>query len=244
MISAYLILGCVVVLCAILISRTPFPTLAVENIAVQTKVASGDLRALLGNRCFLQAVIAQFLYVGAQVGKWSYFITYVQDYVTGSEKLAGYSLTGTLVAFGAGRFAATYLMRFVEPSTLMGLYSLISVILVAIGVVWPGWVGLWAIFLTSFFMSVMYPTIFALGVKGLGSHTTLGGSLIVMAIIGGAVFTPLMGLVFQATTSMAKAMLVPLACYLFITYFSFTVSRGKAGLELPNRSKRRPNVNG
>ncbi len=89
----------------------------------------------------------------------------------------------------------------------MGLYSLINMILVAIGVIWPGWIGLWAIFLTSFFMSLMYPTIFALGIKGLGPHTKLGGSLIVMAIIGGAVFTPVMGLVLEATASMAKAIL-------------------------------------
>lgn len=228
-ISPYLILGCVVAFWAILISRTPFPALAGENAPARTEVASGDLRALLRNRFFVQAVFAQFLYVGAQVGTWSYFITYFQDYVNGSEKLAGYFLTGTLVAFGAGRFAATYLMRFVRPSILMGVYSLVNVILVAIGVIWPGWIGLWAIFLTSFFMSLMYPTIFALGVKGLGPHTKLGGSLIVMAIVGGAVFTPVMGLVFQATASMAKAMLVPLVCYLFIAYFSFAVAREKAG---------------
>ena len=224
----YLILGCVVVLWAILISRTPFPRLTGEDAAQHSKGGSGDLRALLTDSYFLRAVFAQFLYVGAQVGTWSYFIAYFQDYVDASEKLAGYFLTGTLVAFGVGRFTATFLMRFVQPSTLMGLYSLINVVLVGIGVIWPGWVGLWAIFLTSFFMSLMYPTIFALGIKGLGPHTKLGGSLIVMAIIGGAVFTPIMGLISQATASMAKAMLVPLACYLFIAYFSFSAAKRKA----------------
>jgi FHS family L-fucose permease-like MFS transporter len=74
-------------------------------------------------------------------------------------------------------------------------------------------------------MSLMFPTIFALGLKGLGPNTKIGGSLIVMAIIGGAVFTPVMGLVSEATGSMAKAMLVPLVCYVFIAYYGFAGSR-------------------
>ena len=85
----------------------------------------------------------------------------------------------------------------------------------------PGVVGLWAIFLTSFFMSLMFPTIFALGLKGLGENTKIGGSLLVMAIVGGAVLTPLMGLISQRTQSIALAYLVPLAAYLFICYYGF-----------------------
>jgi MFS transporter, FHS family, L-fucose permease len=92
-------------------------------------------------------------------------------------------------------------------------------------VLFPGWLGLWALFLTSFFMAPMFPTIFALGLKGLGPNTKIGGALIVMGIIGGAVFTPLMGLVSEAAGSMAMAMLVPLACYVFITYFGFVGSK-------------------
>jgi FHS family L-fucose permease-like MFS transporter len=116
-------------------------------------------------------------------------------------------------------------MQYIRPNVLMGTYSVINVLLVAIGVLLPGWIGLWAIFLTSFFMSLMFPTIFALGLKGLGPNTKIGGSLIVMAIIGGAVFTPAMGLVSEATHSMATAMLVPLACYAFIAYYGFAGCR-------------------
>jgi FHS family L-fucose permease-like MFS transporter len=71
----------------------------------------------------------------------------------------------------------------------------------------------------------MFPTIFALGIKGLGPNTKIGGSMIVMAIIGGAVFTPVMGLISEATGSMATAMLVPLVCYVFITYYAFIGSK-------------------
>jgi FHS family L-fucose permease-like MFS transporter len=91
----------------------------------------------------------------------------------------------------------------------------------------PGWIGLWAIFATSFFMSLMFPTIFALGIKGLGPDTKIGGSLLIMSIVGGAAFPPLMGLISDATGSMALAMLVPLACYAFIAYYSFLGSQIK-----------------
>ena len=172
----------------------------------------------------MTGVLAQFFYVGAQVGTWSYFIQYVQDYTRQPEKIAGYFLTGTLVAFCVGRFLATYMMKYIQPRKLMGIYSLVNVALVSVGILHPGWVGLWAIFLTSFFMSLMFPTIFALGIKELGPNTKLGGSMIIMAIIGGGVLTPLMGLVFDATRSMAQAMLVPLGCYVFVAYYSFVGS--------------------
>lgn len=223
-IEPYLVLACVVIAWAILIMRTRFPNVAGE---AQPGMAGdhGRFRDLVRYPHFVQAVIAQFFYVGAQVGTWSYFITYIQDYTHQPEKTAGYYLTGALVAFGAGRFASTYFMKFVAPSRLMGAYSLVNILLVAIGVLAPGWLGLWAILLTSFFMSLMFPTIFALGLKELGANTKLGGSMIVMAIIGGAVLTPLMGWISQATNSMAMAMLVPLICYMFIAYYAFVGSR-------------------
>jgi FHS family L-fucose permease-like MFS transporter len=176
----------------------------------------------------VQAVAAQFFYVGAQVGTWSYFIQYAQDYTGQSEKVAGYFLSGTLVAFCVGRFLAAHLMKFIPPRRLMGIYSLVNVALVSVGVLFPGWVGLWAVFLTSFFMSLMFPTIFALGLKELGPLTKMGGSMIVMAIVGGAVLTPAMGLISEAAGSMAMAMLVPLACYAFVAYYSFIGSRVRA----------------
>ncbi len=223
-ITPYLVLGCIVLIWALLIIRTRFPKVAGETTS-HSAAEHGRFRDLFHFPHFVLAIIAQFFYVGAQVGTWSYFIQYVQDYTHQPEKVAGYFLSGTLVAFGVGRFSATWIMQFVRPNVLMGIYSVINVALVAIGVLFPGWIGLWAIFLTSFFMSLMFPTIFALGLKGLGPNTKIGGSLIVMAIIGGAVFTPMMGLVSEATHSMAMAMLVPLACYAFIAYYGFAGSR-------------------
>jgi FHS family L-fucose permease-like MFS transporter len=165
------------------------------------------------------------MYVGAQVGTWSYFIQYVQDSTHQPERVAGYFLTGTLAAFGVGRFTSAYLMRFVVPSKLLGIYALVNIALIAVGVLLPGWVGLWAVFLTSFFMSLMFPTIFALGLKRLGPNTKIGGSLIVMAIVGGAVLTPLMGLVAENYHSIALAYLVPGTAYVFVAAYAFFGAR-------------------
>ncbi len=219
--APYLVLGCVVLFWAFLLARTKsFPAIGDES-DHSPSANHGTVRHLLRHSHFVKAVIAQFFYVGAQVGTWSYFIQYVQEYTHEPEKVAGYFLTGTLAAFAVGRFSATYLMRIIAPNRLMGIYSIVNVVLVAVGVFRPGWIGLWAIFLTSFFMSLMFPTIFALGLKGLGPDTKLGGSLLVMAIIGGAVFTPAMGLLAEASSSMANAMIIPMFCYIFIAYFAF-----------------------
>jgi MFS transporter, FHS family, L-fucose permease len=223
----YLVIGIVVLLWALMISRTPFPAIAGPQ-PLEHDEGHGSYRELLRYPHFLLAVLAQFCYVGAQVATWSYFIPYVQDYTQLPEKTAGYFLTGSLVGFGVGRFASSYLMKLVPANRLMGLFAVANVVLVILGILFPGWVGVWAIFLTSFFMSLMFPTIFALGIRGLGPNTKAGSSLLVMSIIGGAVLTPLMGLIAEASKSIAVAYLVPLGCYVFIVLYSFWAARRRA----------------
>ena len=222
-ITPYLVIGCIALFWAFLIWRTKFPAIQSEH--ENSSEDHGHFIELFRYPHFLLAVLAQFFYVGAQVGTWSYFIQYVQDYTHQPEKVAGYFLTGTLAAFGIGRFASAYLMRFIAPNKLMGLYAVINIVLASIGVLRPGWTGLWAIFLTSLFMSLMFPTIFALGLKGLGPNTKIGGSLIVMAIVGGAVLTPIMGLISEKAHSIALAYSVPLLAYVIIALYSFFGSR-------------------
>src|SRR6202047_4544230 len=218
-VKPYLVIGVIALVWAVLILRTRFPTIQDEH--ENSAGNHGHLRELFQFPHFLLAVLAQFLYVGAQVGTWSYFIQYIQEYTHQPEKVAGYFLTGTLAAFGVGRFVSAYLMRFIAPNKLMGAYAVMNVVLASIGVLHPGWVGLWAIFLTSLFMSLMFPTIFALGLKGLGPNTKIGGSLLVMAIVGGAVLTPAMGLISERFHSIALAYSVPLAAYVIIALYSF-----------------------
>jgi FHS family L-fucose permease-like MFS transporter len=218
-IKPYLVIGAVAIFWALLIMRTKFPAIQSEH--EDDGGGRGRFTDLFGYPHFLLAVVAQFLYVGAQVGTWSYFIQYVQEATHQPEKVAGYFLTGTLAAFGVGRFTSAYLMRSIAPNKLMGAYCIANVLLVGLGVAFPGWFGLWCVFLTSFFMSLMFPTIFAMGLKGLGPNTKLGGSLLVMAIVGGAVLTPLMGLISEAAHSVAAAYSVPLVAYIFIALYSF-----------------------
>ena len=224
-VTPYLVIGAIAFFWAFLIARTNFPPIAGEH--ENANEDHGRFAELLRYPHFLLAIVAQFLYVGAQVGTWSYFIQYVESSTHQPEKVAGYLLTGTLVAFGVGRFASSAIMRYVRPHLLMGVYGLINIALLAIGIEFPGWLGLWAIFATSFFMSVMYPTIFALGIRGLGRNTKIGGSLIVMGIVGGAVLTPAMGLISEWSHSIAIAYVVPLLAYAGVALYSFF------GTELP-----------
>lgn len=229
--TPYMVLGVVVLGWAALILKTRFPGVAGAHSSGAATKDGGYIR-LLRYPGFLFAVFAQFCYVGAQVGTWSYFIQYAQDYTHVAEKTAGYLLTTTLAAFAVGRFASSYLMKRIAPNGMLGAFAVANILLLAIGIALPGWLGLIAVLLTSFFMSLMFPTIFALGIQDLGVHTKEGASIIVMAIIGGAVFTPLMGVAFQYTRSMAVSMCIPLICYLVVFGYAFWGSKLAPSREL------------
>jgi FHS family L-fucose permease-like MFS transporter len=216
----YIVIGVVILVWAFLLWRTKFP----EDVKLETDAevqSHGKLSQLFKYPHFLKGVAAQFFYVGAQVGTWSFMIQYVKDYLHKPEKEAGMFLFVSLLVFGIGRFVATALMKKIEAKKLMGIFSFTNIILVTISVIYPGTFGGYALVASSFFMSLMFPTIFALGVKGLGPNTKLGGSMIIMAIIGGAVWTPLMGYVSDITRSMAMAMILPIVSYFFIAYYSY-----------------------
>ncbi|AXC13255.1 Fucose permease [Acidisarcina polymorpha] len=214
----YIVLSIITLVWAGLILRTKFPDIQSEH---EHAGEDASFRHLISQRHFVLGVLAQFLYVGAQVGTWSYFITYVEDYTLQPERVAGYFLTGTLAAFGIGRFASAGLMKYVKPNMLMGIFSVINVGLLMIAVFHPGWAGLWAVFFTSLFMSLMFPTIFALGIKNLGPSTKIGGSVIIMSIVGGAVLPLIMGLISVHFHNLALAYLVPMAAFAAIGYYSF-----------------------
>jgi FHS family L-fucose permease-like MFS transporter len=207
-------------LLAAIISQVRFPVTRSSSATAGVSSGGKSLLHLLRRPFFLFSVVAQFLYVGAQVGTWSYFILYVQEYAHLPVKVAGYFLAGSLVAFAIGRFTSAWMMKFVSPGLLMGIHSVAIAILLVIGILDRGWIGLWGIFLTSFFMSLMFPTIFAMGLRGLGEDTKLGASLLVMAIIGGAVITQAMAVVAELSKNLADSYLVPLGCYIVIGIYS------------------------
>jgi len=226
-IPPYMIIGCVILVWAFLIWKVKFPAETDNPVKPNGKTndGHGHIKTLLKYPHFLKGILAQFFYVGAQVGTWSFLIQYVKDYIQKPEKEAGVYLVYALLAFGIGRFVSTALMRKFEPNKLMGAFSIINIVLTTIAILHPGFFGVWALVISSFFMSCMFPTIFALGVKGLGPNTKIGGSMIIMAIIGGAIWTPLMGYISDSTQSMAMAMVIPVVSYIYLVYYSYVGSK-------------------
>jgi len=228
----YVVLGTIVLLWGVLIARTPFPHMGLDYAPGAAAEDHGP--SLFKRKHFVFAVVAQFLYVGAQVSVWSYMIPYVLAYTKTEERSAGYILTGTLVAFTVGRFVSTWLLRYVGASRLLGIFALINAAVCAVAVLHPGWIGVGCLVANSFFMSMMYPTIFALGVKGLGPLTKTGGACIVMAIVGGAAITPVMGKVSDMA-GVAHGYLVPAVCFVGVALYGLFVAQPEAGelLEAP-----------
>ncbi len=226
-VTPYLALGVLALLWAVMILLTKLPAFITAR--EHSAETGGSWRTLFQQKHFVLALPTQFMYIGAQVGTWSYFIQYSQDYGHVSERTAGILLTCTLGAFGIGRFASSYLMRLVLPSRLMTIYAVLNILLLLLGICMPGWGGLLAILLTSFFMSVMFPTIFAMGLKDLGPNTNLGGSLLVMTIIGGAIMTPLMGWVAEKAHSTAASYQMPLYGYVAVLLFALYMTRYTRG---------------
>ena len=228
-IPPYMVIGLVILVWAVLIWKLKFPAETEsgthDKMDPDKKGSHGHFSTLFKYPHFIKGVVAQFFYVGAQVGTWSYLIPYVKDFLNKPEKEAGYFLFVSLLAFGVGRFISTALMRKTDPAKLMGVYSIINIILVGIAVILPDTLGSYALVVSSFFMSLMFPTIFASGVKGLGPNTKIGGSMIIMAIIGGAIWTPVMGLISDYTDSLAWAMIVPLIAYIYVMYYAFRGSK-------------------
>ena len=216
----YMLIAAVVLVWALLLYRTPLPAAATRN----DDSGIGGLaayRALLGRPRYLAGVAAQFFYVGAQVGIWSYLIRYVGVALPSlSQRDAAWLLTGALILFMIGRFTGSALLARMSGARLMLAFAAINALLCIIAAALGGAIGVGALLLTSFFMSVMYPTIFVLALRDLGPLTKPGASLIVMAIIGGAVLTAAMGLVSDQTGTIKAAMLVPALCFVVVGLFA------------------------
>jgi MFS transporter, FHS family, L-fucose permease len=216
----YLVIGLVVIGWALIIMLTRFPD---TSVAPEEHAATrhSTLGRLLRSGRFMAAVAAQFFYVGAQVGVWSYLIRYVQATMPGTPaRSAANFLTASLVCFMVGRFAGAALMKYLQPARLLATFATINIALAMVAVFVPGQLGVYALVACSFFMSVMYPTIFALGVEGRDdAERKFGSAVLVMAIIGGAVLTAAMGATSDVA-GIAHAMLVPAVCFAMVLLFA------------------------
>jgi FHS family L-fucose permease-like MFS transporter len=174
---------------------------------------------LFRRKHFTLGIAAQFLYVAAQTGIFSFFVNYVLENDPGVTKLQASAWLGAIgfVLFASGRFFGSAVISQTKPHLVLATYAAINVALTAVAM-GGGKVGLYAVYGTFFFMSVMFPTIFALGIRGLGDYTKLGSSLIVMSIVGGAIAPPRMGAIADAY-SMRLGFGVPLVCFALIALY-------------------------
>jgi FHS family L-fucose permease-like MFS transporter len=226
--TPYLVIGLVVLLFAAAAAVIRFP----EHRAEETVGAPSRFVDVFRHPRLIFATVTQFFYVGAQVGIWSYTIRYAQANVPGmAEHDAADYLFASLVLFGIGRFAGTALMGKIAPPRLLAIFAVVSAVLAAVAGLVGGQVGLYALVLASLFMSIQFPTIFALGMDGLGPLRRAGASLIIMAIIGGAVLTGLMGHISDLA-GIDTAMLVPAVCFLVVLAFAVKAGRTLSGEKL------------
>lgn len=217
--TPYLILGSLVVILFVVFLLTKLPEIKTDDNSSSSKFSFGVLK----HKHLLWAVVAQFFYVGAQVCIGSFFIRFSKYVNNISEKEAAI-LWGSIamVGFMAGRFLGTFLMKFIKPALLLGLYALISITLLFVAITLKNSVAVYTLMAVPFFMSIMFPTIFAMGISGLGEETKSASSLIVMAIIGGAIFPVLMGKVSDANNgNIQVAYIVPIICFAVIAVFAF-----------------------
>lgn len=214
----YIIISVVVLAMAGLFFRTHLPEIKESQIVSELSL---DRKPLFGHSNFTNAIIAQFFYVAAQVGIAALFINYCTQVGSGIDSAgAAYLLSIALILFTAGRFAGTALMKIVSPNKLLTIFALINIALCAVVVAASSNLSVYALMAIFFFESIMFPTIFALGIKDLGHHTKKGSSFIIMSIVGGALVPYVMGLLTDQH-SIAFAYTVPLICFVVVAWYGW-----------------------
>jgi MFS transporter, FHS family, L-fucose permease len=215
----YVLIACIFLVVAVLIVIMHLPEVSEKSTqtGAEEKVS---WKKVLQQGHLVKGVIAQFLYVGAQVGVGSFVIRFAQHSIPGLiARSAWYYLLGHWIGFMLGRFGGSALMKSIPAPRLLSIFGAGSLLSIAVALWAGGSVSVWAVVLIGFFHSIMFPTIFALSIKNLGPLTKRGSSLQVMAILGGAVLPAIMGRISDAT-SIRTAFIVPLICYIYIFYFA------------------------
>jgi len=215
----FIVVGVVVLTVAIFFWRTKLPEITEDRKQKERGSIWKEKNLILG-------VIAQFFYVGAQVCVSSFFIRF-SHHVAGMEESSAYVfLSVALFGFMIGRFIGTFLLNFITAPRLLAIYSFANVLLLISAVMLDGMFSIYALIGVEFFMSIMFPTIFSLSISGLGAKTKEGASLVIMSIVGGAIFPVIMGGVSDRT-NIQLAYLVPAACFFVIFYFAIKNARIK-----------------
>jgi FHS family L-fucose permease-like MFS transporter len=188
------------------------------------------LKQLALRKRYVTGVIAQFFYVGAQIGVWSFTIRYIMAELGHTEAGASTYYMASLILFAISRFACTWLMNFVKASTLLAILSGLAMALTSLVIFSGGYLGVLALVGISGCMSLMFPTIFGLAVHGLGNNLKkIGSSGLIMAIVGGAVLPSVQGIVSDVTGSIHVAYVIPMICFVVTAAYGLSILRLKDG---------------
>ncbi|WP_419246487.1 L-fucose:H+ symporter permease [Serratia sp. NFX21] len=217
----YVAIAVLVLLIAFLFSRTRLPDIREEEQPEHGEIAQG----LWQHKHFVGGVITQFFYVAAQVGVGAFFINYATEHWSDvSNQSASYLLSIAMICFMVGRFFSTWLMGRVKPATLLMVYSLVNIVLCGVVMLSMDGISVVALIAVFFFMSIMFPTIFALGVKNMGKHTKRASSFMIMAIVGGAIMPYFMGALADRYST-ALSYCLPLLCFAVVFVYGLQQRR-------------------
>jgi FHS family L-fucose permease-like MFS transporter len=220
--TPYLCIGFAVAALALAVKLTRFPELQKTRAAGPSRSASPF--EVLRHRGLRWAIVAEFFYVGAQVGIWSFFIDFCKDVMPElNQQRVAFLLSGSLATLIVGRFSGAFIQRRVSPARHLALYACANVALCSIAAYATGALAIGALWCTTFFMSIMFPTIFALGVSDIGAEAELASSFLIMSIIGGALIPPSMGLLADKLGGTQHVMIVPACCFVVCLVFALRV---------------------
>jgi FHS family L-fucose permease-like MFS transporter len=209
----YATLGLVVILMMAVFAVVPLPEIQAHT---SSSEKAGTTRSLWSHSNFTGALVAQFFYIAAQVGVGAFFINYAIEHWSGlTTQKASYFLSIAMLSFMIGRFVSTWLMRYIPATTMLISYALINAGLCAVAIAGIQELSVYALIGVFFFMSILYPSIFAMGVRNLGAHTKKAGSYLVMTLVGGAIAPYCMGAIADVYGT-GVAFIVPLACFLVV----------------------------
>lgn len=215
--APYFILGTILLTIAVIFAFTRLPKGSQE----EAQEKKGNILQAFKYPQLRWAVVAQFFYVGAQVCILSLFILYASSSAGLSGERAALYLGICGIAFMVGRFVGTFLMRFFQSYNLLAISALICLLLCVPAIFCTGMLTIYSVIAISFFMSIMFPTIFALGIKGLGSDTAYGSSLIIMSIVGGAIIPRIFGYVSDGSGNLQNGYIVPLICFAIVACYGW-----------------------
>jgi FHS family L-fucose permease-like MFS transporter len=211
----FVVLGIVILIMAIIFYFTPLP-----DIKEESSSENNSFLYALQHPQLAWAVFAQFFYVGAQVCVGSFFLVFAATSAGLSDKEAATYTAFYGAAFMIGRFAGTFFMKYIKPVKLLAIYAVINILLSLIAIYGKGMITIYALIGIAFFMSIMFPTIFALGINGLGNATKPASSLIIMSIVGGAVLPPILGIISDKTGSIQNGYFIPFICFIVVLLFA------------------------